>query len=554
MPFAGLYKWIRNDAMKLTLPRVCALILASVVCVIYVPYLSNPLLFDDHSVINGTTFLDYALQFSASPRWLPYATLAHTYALTNGSIPAYRIGNLILHAANAIAVFVLLRTLLLAVSQRNAAANEWEGRELVVALMAALVFAAHPLAVYGTGYLIQRTILMSTLFMLLMLIAYLRWLVTGRQALWIWSAICYLLSVLSKEHSIMAPAVALLLTPLLHRPSTKLVRRMIAPLVAYTVIALLVISMVKGVLGKPYEPHAVDMMKDMAEAGVNITYTHSVLTQMYLYFKYVFLWVFPNVGKMSIDMREPLAMSIDAWPYWGAGLAFVGYIVVAISMVLRGGITGIAGWVLAFPWLMFATELSTLRIQEPFVLYRSYLWFPLLGVLVPLAIWRVKSELIVAITVPLLCVLVVLSLNRLNSLSDELLIWGDAAKLLVTGRESGAARIYYNRGLALANHGRREEALADMDSAIALRPTLDPIYYARAKIKYDLKQYAGAMRDINAAISFNPDNASLYVARAMTLKRLGRDEEAIQDLRKSCDMKDIIGCYAIRQSVDTTKH
>jgi len=46
-------------------------------------------------------------------------------------------------------------------------------------VLGALVFACHPLAVYGVGYLIQRSILMATMFTLVMQLAYLRGLLEG---------------------------------------------------------------------------------------------------------------------------------------------------------------------------------------------------------------------------------------------------------------------------------------------------------------------------------------------------------------------------------------
>ena len=75
-----------------------------------------------------------------------------------------------------------------------------------------------------------------------------------------------------------------------------------------------------------------------------------------------------------------------------------------------------------------------------------------------------------------------LAWNRLHTLSDNLLMWQDAAKLLVKGDEPGAGRIYYNRALALSAQGRKDEALADMDRAVALHPQLAPIYYSRARV------------------------------------------------------------------------
>lgn len=528
------------------------MLLAVIAGAIYVPFVGNPLVFDDFNVINGTSFIDIAFNFQFSPRWFPYATMAHTYALTEGSTPAMRWGNLILHAANVVAVFALLRELLVADTRifepdRNA-------RALVVASVGAVLFAVHPVAVYGVGYLVQRTILMATLFMLLMLITYLRWLIQGRSVLWMWSAFWYFLSVFSKEHSVAAPAAALLLTFLFHRPSLPLVRRLVPVFAVYTAIAVCVTLMVKGVLGAIYEPYAAELLA-VANEGKAITYPMSVLTQSYLFFKYHLLWVFPNVQWMSVDIREPLANSLWSWPYGVAALAFIAYPAVAAWMVLRGGgRVGLAGWLLAFPWLMFATELSTVRLQEPFVLYRSYLWFPLVGGLAGLAFYRVSVKWVAVLVIPAMCALVALSWNRLDTMSDTLRLWEDAARLLKKGDEPGAARIYYNRGLALSHLGRHEEALAEVNRALALNPkhAFAQIHFTRARMNYELKRYAEAMKDINISIALDPSRATLYFSRGSMLGREGKTDEARKDFKKGCELKDVMACFAYERYTTST--
>jgi tetratricopeptide (TPR) repeat protein len=549
LPFAGLFRWFYQDAVRITAPRICAVVLAMLVCMVYVPFLGNPLVFDDFNVINGTDFHDYALQFWVVPRWLPFATLAHTYILTDGSISAMRWGNLALHVANVVALFVLSREIYMAVADTALRKEDCNFHALVFASLTAVVFAVHPMAVYSVGYLVQRSMLMSTLFMLLMLIAFLRWLTTGRNSLWMWSATWYFLSVLSKEHSVMAPAVALLLTFVIYRPSVSLGRRLIVPFAIYTVIALLVTLMVKGVLGAAYEPYARDMITDMlGQDGLRQSYPLSILTQSYLYFKYLVLWAVPNVNWMSMDIREPFAPSLSSGPYWVAVLAFLIYLLVAIVMALRGGRVGLAGWLMAYPGLMFVTELSTTRVQEPFVLYRAYLWFPLLGAVAALLLLRLRVSFVLLFSIAVVCALVLLSWNRLTTMSDTLLLWQDATKLLVSGDEPGAGRIYYNRAIALLAKGRKEEALADMDRVVRLHPKLAPVYYARAQIKFQLKRYAEAEQDLNASIALNPNRASAYFARGITRKHLDRADEAMRDLRKSCELKDVIACYAVQQN------
>jgi tetratricopeptide (TPR) repeat protein len=524
-----------------------AVLLAGLVCAVYAPYLTNAFVFDDLVLFNGQTIYEFAAEFwRTQVRWLSYATLAHTHMLSDGSIVALRLGNLLLHAASSIAVFVLLRDLLGAASDRGIKAVSESSQGSRLALLGAALFAVHPVAVYGVGYLVQRSIIMATLFMLLMLISYLRWLNNGRSALWIASAIWFLLSVFSKEHSVVAPAAALLLTLVLRRPSLGLARRLAPPYIAYAVIVIMVTLVAKGVLGTTYEVYAVDMLAQShgVDAGRSMrdVYTLSVITQAWLFFKYLFLWMVPNPAWMSMDMREPVAASLLTWPYWAAAIAFICYPVLAIRMALKGGRAGVAGWALAFPWLMFIPELSTVRVQEPFVLYRAYLWFPVFSVIVPLAIERLSLRAATLSVTVIVCAFVPLSWNRLASLSEPLVAWEDAAKLLVRGNEPGAGRIYYNRALALAEKNRLDEALADMDKTVALHPGLAPVRLARAKILFNMKRYAEALDAMNVAIGLDSKRSDFYVTRAVVLKRLGRDYDAVQDMRRSCKLGQFMAC------------
>lgn len=545
--FAALFRWLRNNVCKIDVSRVCGIVVLVSAAIVYLPYLNNPLVFDDFAVINSTGFLDHIFHFYFAPRWFPYATLAHTYLLTDGSIRALRIGNVVLHAANVLAVFALIQTVLAAAGNAHGNEQQHKFQRLAWAFFGASLFAVHPVAVYAVGYLVQRTILLSTFFMLLMLIAYLRWLSSGRRALWIWSAVWYLFSVFSKEHSIMAPAVALVLTLVLRRPSASLMRELVPPFLTYTVIALVVISMMKGILGTAYEIHAPDMLRELFGEEFRLYgYPLSVLTQSGLYFKYMYLWIIPDPNQMSIDIRVPLAASFQSWPHLLAAAGFLLYPFLTIKAAARGGRIGVLGWGLTYPWLMFVTELTTVRVQEPFVLYREYLWFPVLGIVAAVALSRFTSRMTLILSFVMICALVPLSWSRLHAMSDPVNLWDEAARQLKQGNEPGAGRIFYNRAEAYRNKGQRAEALADLDRVVRLHPRLAQVYDARARVHFEMKQFQEALRDLNASISITSDRADRYVARGMVLRRLNRDDEAMNDFEKSCSMQDVIGCYLVK--------
>ena len=101
---------------------VAAGILLALACAVYVPYIGNALLFDDTTLFNGSTIYDYVFNvWHLHARWISYASLAHTHMLSEGSIVANRVGNLLTHAASSVAVFVLIRQLLASFPRSNVA-------------------------------------------------------------------------------------------------------------------------------------------------------------------------------------------------------------------------------------------------------------------------------------------------------------------------------------------------------------------------------------------------------------------------------------------------
>jgi tetratricopeptide (TPR) repeat protein len=237
---------------------------------------------------------------------------------------------------------------------------------------------------------------------------------------------------------------------------------------------------------------------------------------------------------MSVDMRERFAASLLNWPYTLGLMAYLAYPFVAVWMLLKRGKMGLLGFALLFPWILYLTEFSTVRIQEPFVLYRSYLWMPGLFALLPVVFGSLapKKAFILLSIIGLL--LIPLTLNRLHTFSSSLLLWNDAERLVRNKPDVfGAERIYYNRGLEFGLLNRYDEAIADFSTSIAINPT-DFAYGNRGTAYYFLGKYQEALRDFDLAIAINPDNAKSYYGRAMTHRTLGDFASAQDDLRKSC--------------------
>ena len=520
------------------------LLLVALPALLYWQFLSNPMVFDDRNFFNGRIPQYFTASiFSFQFRWFPYASLGWTNHLFGQDPINFRLGNLALHITVGISLFLFLRALFVAVLENRQESGIKPGSlsSEALAFFGALIFVMHPVAVYGAGYLIQRSIVMATLFVLLMLICWLEGLRRG-QSRWLYLAtLFYLVAIFSKEHSIMAPGLVVALTMLLKKPSLQLAKQIMYPLAILGAIGLSVLLMAKGLLGTPYEPDAADMLRHMAEGGevpdIAHAYPLSILTQSFLYFKYVLLWLIPSPDWMSVDMREPFAPSFVSWPYTPAFLLFLGYPVFAVWLLLQRGHLGLGGFGMLFPWILFATEFSTVRLQEPFVLYRSYLWMVGAFAVLPWVLSRLRISLAISVLALACLILAAGAWDRLTTFSHPFLLWQDAAKL-VEGKPYviGAQRIYYNRGNAYFFAQKYPEALANYTLAIESKERAGLFWGlpGRGNIYFHLGQYELALRDFEALIAAEPNYSLGYFGRGLVYMKYGKYDQALADLEKSC--------------------
>lgn len=541
----------RRDALLATL------LLLATLAALYCPFLTNPLVFDDFNFFGEPDHADIVAHwFSFDLRWLPNASFEWPRRLIAQDLPWQRAINLVFHAANALLLMGLLRRLL-AVALPARGANERTLAPWWIAYFAACIFALHPAAVYAVGYLVQRTSLMALFFTLLSW----RWLLAGmlggRRALLAPSAAAYCMAVLCKEHAIMGPAVGAAMLLLAHRERGFTRRQWIAAAVTfalYAAAALHVVWRIKqnNILGTAYQANGQAMLAEFARRDPGFdparAFVLSVLTQTGLFFKYLWLWALPNPGAMSVDMNAAFALRAAPWRI-AAACAFVAWPLVSLWLLLRRGRSALFGLALLSPWLMFMTEVSTVRIQEIFVLYRSYLWMPLAALAVPLLVQRLPARTAVVLPAVFALALIPGAANRLWTFSDDWLLWNDAARNIEESIEhQGAERIFKNRGLAALNRKRYDEALADNGIAIRMAPTDFIARNNRGVTYYEMGRYQEAVADFSKALELYPEYANSYLGRARTLEKLGNVAAAQADFDSACRFGIVQTCGAVARN------
>lgn len=339
----------------------------------------------------------------------------------------------------------------------------------------------------------------------------------------------------------MLPAVLVAMSILLREDWHEFLKKQWRIMLVFLAIAAWVVLAKKGLLGTVYEIYAPEMLVASDAKDVNLNHPLSVLTQSWLFFKYMALWVFPNPNLMSADIREPFASSL--WSgYMAAFLSFLAWGGLSVWLLLKRGRLGLLGFSMLFPWLMFMPELSTVRIQESFVLYRSYLWAVGACAVLPLLLDSLDKRIATIVVWAIALAMFPISMDRLASFSHPLLLWDDAVKLVKDSPNlPGTYRIYYNRGTELFKVDDYDGAIEDLKLSAKLNPEW-PFPLNNLGAAYGKKgEWALSVAAFSEAISIAQQkqmgvNPRPYLGRAMSYEQMGRFDLALSDYKLTCKL------------------
>ncbi len=133
---------------------------------------------------------------------LSWITLGAEYPLWGMDARGYHATNVLLHALTAVAFWFVARRLIFVARGVDSP---------IAALAASLVFALHPLRVESVAWVTERRDVLSGLFFVLAIAAWLRYASEGRRSSYAWTCMLVLLSLLAKAPAIVMPALLLVL-------------------------------------------------------------------------------------------------------------------------------------------------------------------------------------------------------------------------------------------------------------------------------------------------------------------------------------------------------
>jgi len=558
---------------------------------IYLPGFGNELIFDDQRLKDGTIFAAYGSLLELKQRLLSYGSLVWVNQVFGPDWVWQRAVNLLLHCGVTLALFALVRGLIAQVQWTKVepnglpASRSIEPGQNAAALVSVAFFAFNPVAVYAVAYLVQRSILMATLFSVLSI--YFAVLAATRNRLFLFGAVaCYVLALLSKEHAVALPLVALAAFLIAARPSRKTV--------AWTVVAASLLCVAGAgflwwryseIFGTAFDANSqayLAQLEDMAPGIGSQVYWLSIINQAWLFLKYGLMWVIPNIGWMALDLRPEFPLTLTAFPQVLGPVLYLGILVEAMVLMVRyRDWRRYVGFGLFAPSILFMTEFATVWIQDPFVLYRSYLWAIGLPFLVAAAFAGIQPRKTMYAGIVMSLVFIPLAAERVFSMRNEYVAWLDTVArvdLNAPRNAIGRWRPIMNRGNQFAIRGMLEEALSDY--ALASRvgdPTGISDYHKGVMLKrlgkpeealialasathgravppeliglpalelgellFGMGRHSDAIAALDEALAKLPDEDSKIRAlklRAQSSIRLGLTDDAVSDYRKVLELR-----------------
>lgn len=194
-------------------------VISAVIALVYSNSLVNGFNFDDdYLIIDNTAVHGFSLDnitriFTTASNGLEYLPVRDLTYLVDfafwGLNPfGYHLANLIYYILFCTALYLFLTRLLARASSSPAS----------IAFLSSLLYAVHPVHVESVAGIAQRKDLLSGLFFLLSLSAYLRFRESGKRGYYIFSSILYIFALLSKGTVVVLPLVLILMETVLPGP------------------------------------------------------------------------------------------------------------------------------------------------------------------------------------------------------------------------------------------------------------------------------------------------------------------------------------------------
>lgn len=490
-------------ASWLSRQSVAVLILLATVGAVYANSLYNEFLFDDIETIvelhrpGAGPFqqLEALLGRGAAYRPVRSASYAMDYALSGLDPWGYHLTNIALHGLSAVCVYLIAGTLF---------------ASPLPALVAALLFAVHPIQTESVTYLSGRRDVLSGLFVLAGFVSFLRYRQSGRARDLMLTILACPLAFFTKESGIVLPLLCLgydVVSRIKGSASdgetsgVRAIRTAASDAIREGRRFYLLAGALAGALVF-YVLFVVRGTSQLTYHGGSFGMT--ALTMARVFLRYLILLLFPMTLNADYSYNAfPVTTSWADQAAWLAVAIWVGLAVAWYRLLLRRPPAAFGGLWFLIALLPVSQIVPHHDLMAEHFLYVPSAGFALLvaGLLEPM-LSRPRPAPVVAVCVLAIGLLAVRTMIRNADWKDELTLW---SKTVQTAPESARAR--NNLGSAYLRRGQLTLAAEQFAAAIAIQPDLAVAHGNLGKLLMDRGDLTRAETELETALAAQPRDA-----------------------------------------------
>lgn len=440
------------------------------------------------------------------------ASLAFNYSMTQLDPSSYLITNLLLHLINTALVFYFIWLI--------------SRKRLWVAAFSAIVFGIHPMHVESVAWVSERKDVLYTLFFLLSLIQYWRFLSNGNNKNLIYCFLFFALSILSKPAAIILPFVLVLLDYWYGRKFTQRI--------VLEKIPFLLVSIVFAVLTFKLQSKTAIASLDFYPLWTRFFFaTYSAMIYIVRFFVPYPLSAFhpfPLTTRMPLPMiLSPafmLALLALVWFKRKNKLLVFVFFFFIINVILVLQFVSIGGTLLSerytyVPYIGIAFMIGMLLDKYSASINKSLLW---------------------GIPAAILLVFGVITFQRTKVWNNSNTLWTDVIKRFPGAPVPRTNRANYliSSSAGVKDKARLNEmlqtALQDCNEALKTNPNHAKGYENRQNIYLRLNKDTLALADANSLLRLEPGNKLGYYTRGAVYQRFNKPDSALMSFNKCLEI------------------
>ena len=463
--------------------------------------MDDPFFVMEHHVPQGLTPANIKQAFTMGyGMWMPLTWLSHMAdAQLYGLRPAgHHLTNILVHLVNTLLLFLALR---------------WLTGAFYRSLIAAGIFALHPLNVEPVAYIACRKDLLAAFFWLLTVLAYTRYTRGPSAGRYLATGLCFLLGLMAKPTLVTLPLILLLLD---YWPLNRLRNEKMRALIREK-IPLAVISLIFGCLAIITQQQA-EALSTLAAIPSGARAANALIG----YLAYLGHLFWPS----GLAVFYPWPQSPAAWKVAAAGLALLALTVKSFTSRQEApyALTG---------WLWFLIALAPMIGIIPVgshAMADRYAYIPGIGVFIVVVwglgdifrLWHVRRALILFVLAGLLVGLGLVSRRQLGQWKNSETVFRHA--LAVTSDNFAA---HNNLARALMETGRLQEARPHLHQALMIHPCFPQAHNNLGVWMMAADQTQQALTHFARALRFRPDFTEAHYNMANALLRTGSPDNAL---------------------------